>query len=110
MKQYVIDELRPVDYQKLKDHLASNFTSADIGGIYWIELEEALLSEVQTAHKMCRPFYFVVDLEPQIIACELLIRTHNRVCCECIAYANEVQRDWIIGFIDDLFEKLELKT
>lgn len=110
MKQYVIDELRPADYQKLKQHLHANFLRSDIDGVYWTQLEEALLSDVQASHAACKPFYFVIAIEAQMMSCELLVRTHNRISCNCIAYADESQRNWIIRLADGLLENLDIKV
>ncbi len=108
MKQYVIDELRPEDYEKLKAHLDENFGPSRVSGIYWIPLDQKNLSEIQIKHKECQPFYFAVDLEPNRIACELLVRTRSRVRCECIRYATQTQLNWFIYYIDAIFEKLSI--
>ena len=41
---------------------------------------------------------------------ELLVRTKNRVRCDCIAYADEKQFVWLIQYIDAVFEKLDIMT
>jgi hypothetical protein len=38
MKQYVIDELRPEDHNKIKKYLDETYGSAEIGGIYWVPI------------------------------------------------------------------------
>lgn len=110
MKQYVIDELRPDDFKKLKTYLDQNFHSNDIDGIYWIPLEQENLTHTQAEHTECQPFFFAVELKSDMLACELLIRTKNRVRCDCIGYATEKQLGWLIGLVDDLFDKLEIIT
>ena len=110
MKQYVIDELRPADFKKLKTYLDEYFSSSGINGIYWIPLWQENLNAVQTKHVECQPFYFAVELKHDIMACELLIRTKNRVRCDCIGYATQKQLDWLIRFLDGMFEKLEIIT
>ena len=110
MKQYVIDELRPDDYKKLKAYLDENLNSSDIDGIYWIPLDQENLTDIQTEHTECQPFYFAVELMPDIMACELLIRTKSRVRCDCISYATEKQLSWLIRFVDGIIEKLEIIT
>jgi hypothetical protein len=108
MKQYVIDELRADDFNKIKEYLDEHFKDAAFDGIYWIPIEEELLEKVQREHIDCRPFYFAVELVPESISCELLVRTKNRMRCNCIQYASETQRNWVISFIDSIFERLEL--
>jgi hypothetical protein len=110
MRQYLIDELRSEDFQKLKAYLDENFGASSVEGIYWIPLRSEILNEVQLAHTQCQPYCFAVELGPERLACELLVRTTTRVRCDCIQYATEVQRNWIIQSIDAIFEKLNLKT
>jgi hypothetical protein len=110
MKQFVIDELRPADYRRLKTHLDTHYGSGGVDGIYWIPLEAELLSAVQAEHKQCQPFYFAIDLEAGRIAVELLVRTKSRMRCACMAYATENQCIWLIRLFDDLFKQLEVKS
>ena len=106
MKQYVIDELRPEDYTKLKSHLSEHFEPSDIDGIYWVTLDRNILSKVQKDHAECEPFYFAIELDHSKVACELLVRTKNKIRCSCISYADENQRNWLIGKVDAMFEQL----
>jgi len=108
MKQYVIDEIRAQDYKQIKTFLDKEYGNSELGGIYWIPVDETLLTSVQTSHKSCQPFYVALDLEPDRLCCELLIRTKQRVRCACMGYANQEQRNWIISGIDRVFEKLEI--
>lgn len=108
MKQYCIDELRPNDYEKIEGYLEERFGSSEIEGVYWVPLDPDLLDQVQGSHVDCQPFYFAVVLEPTVIAFEFLIRTRNRIRCDCIHYANEEQRDSIIRFGDSIFETLKI--
>ena len=110
MKQYAIDEIRAADYEKIKVYLDTEVGPAEMGGIYWIPVPEEMLNEVQMAHKSCRPFFFALDLEPERLSCELLIRTRCRIRCDCISYATESQRNWLINVVDAVFEKLEIYT
>jgi hypothetical protein len=69
-----------------------------------------LLTEAQLAHGECRPHYLTVELEPERMCCELLVRTRNRVKCSCMGYATDQQRNWFIGMIDAVLEKLSIQT
>lgn len=110
MKQYRIDELRPADYEKIKAYLGEHFGSSSMEGVYWIPLNPDLLDQVQAAHVDCQPFHFAVVLDTKAISFEFLIRTLNRVRCDCIHYANGTQRDSIIQFADSIFERLKILT
>lgn len=109
MKQYVIDGLRLGDYQKLKEYLDRHTEVAGIGGIYWLELEESLLTPEQAAHADCRPHVFALMLEETYLACELLVRIKKNIRCDCMAYATKAQRDWLIDQTEAILEKLGIR-
>ena len=109
MKQYVIDELRPSDYEKIKPYLNDKFDSGTMDGIYWIPIDSDMLTEAQAEHTECQPIYFALDLEPDRLICELLLRTKKRVRCSCMGYATEDQRNWLIRFADTIFKVLNIK-
>ena len=106
MKQYVVDELRPEDYEVLKKYLDEAFGPAEMDGIYWIPVADEILADIQRQHGQCRPHFLAVDLDQSRIACELLVRTKTRMRCDCIQYATEKQRNWLIELIDTIFDRL----
>lgn len=108
MKQYVIDELRLEDHDKLKGYLDDHFAVPEFEGLYRLPIEDQMLADVQKAHTECQPFYFALELLPDRLACELLIRTNNRIRCDCIQTATEAQRNWLIQTIDALLERLDI--
>ena len=110
MKQYVIDEIRLQDYAKIKAYLDDTFGESGIDGLYWLPVDETLLSATQKAHSTCAPFFMALELGEDRLAGELLIRTRKRVRCDCIHYADERQRSWLIRTMDAFFEKLEIIT
>lgn len=110
MKQYLIDELRPEDYEKVKAHLDDTLGSSGTDGLYWYPIDESMLTGVQAEHVACKPFYFSLELEPAHLSCELLVRTLNRMRCDCIGYATDTQRNWLIHKIDGMFEDLGIIT
>jgi hypothetical protein len=110
MKQYVIDELRTADHHKIRKYLDDTYGTAEMGGIYWVPVATEMLTDIQIEHVDCQPFHFAIDLEEDRFALELLVRTKNRVRCECIAYASKDQRNWIMGIVDSIFEKLDIAT
>ena len=110
MKQYVIDELRIEDYNKIKDYMDAHYPEAAIPGIYRIRLEEKNFSPVQASHSECQPFFFSIELEPDRISCEFLVRSGQKMRCNCVANATAGQRHWLMDTVDAIFERLELKT
>jgi len=110
MKQYVIDELRPWEYEKIKAYLDERFLQSEVDGIYWVPLDPDCLDAVQRAHRDCRPHCFALELEPTRLSCELLVRTKERIRCDCIGYASERQRNWLIRLADGIFDELGIIT
>jgi hypothetical protein len=110
MKQYVIDEIRPLDHQKVKQYLDATYGPAEMGGIYWVPIAAEVLTDIQLAHNDCQPFYFAIDLAEERFALELLVRTKKRIRCACIGYASRDQRIWIIEVVDAIFERLDITT
>ena len=108
MKQYVIDELRPQDREKIKRYLDDHFGPVELGTLYWIPLEPSLYSEAQASHSDCHPLYFAIQLRATSIVAELLARTKNRARCDCICYANDDQFQWLVQYVDSILERLEI--
>ena len=110
MKQYVVDELRPEDYEVLKKYLDEEFGPAEMDGIYWIPVAAEFLADIQRQHEQCQPHFLALDLDRSRIACELLVRTKTRMRCDCIQYATEKQRNWVIELVDNIFDSLGVKS
>jgi hypothetical protein len=110
MKQYVIDELRPDDHYKIRKYLDETYGPAEMGNIYWVPLDAKVLTEIQSEHSDCQPFYFAIALEKDRLAIEMLVRTKNRIRCACIGYASNDQRMWIMDVVDAVFEALDIAT
>ncbi len=110
MKQYVVDQLRPNDYENLRNYLDENHGPVQMGGIYWIPIDKDVLNETQAGHAECQPYYFALELNLDSLSAELLIRTLSKVKCQCMAYADSIQRNSILGFVDNLLDKLEIST
>jgi hypothetical protein len=109
MKQYVIDGLRPQDHDRLKAYLDEHVQAAGIVGIYWLPLDESVLTSLQANHRDCGPHVFALKLEQNFLACELLVRTRKHIRCDCMAYATERQRNWLIDQADAVLEKLGIR-
>ena len=110
MKQYVIDEIRLQDYEKIKTYLDTTFGDSGVEGLYWLPVDETILAEEQKTHRACAPFFMALELGEDRLAGELLIRTRSRIRCDCIRYADEGQRNWLIETVDAIFDKLEIIT
>jgi hypothetical protein len=110
MKQYVVDQLRYGDFEKLKAYLDQTYGEAAMGEIYWVPVDPGLLTPVQREHAECQPHLVALELQPAALALELLVRTRNRIRCECIAYATEKQRGWMMNLVDTILKQLEISV
>lgn len=110
MKQYLVDELRVVDYTRLKAYLDGRYAVPSCASLYWVPIELKLYSPIQKAHSECQPFYFALELRPERLACELLVRSQQRIRCQCIQYATENQRNWLIQKVDGILEQLGISV
>jgi hypothetical protein len=106
MKQYVIDQLREDDYEKVRRLLELKADKTAIEGMYWVNLPERLYTSVQREHVQCQPHYFAVNLDCRRVSFELLVRSRQIIRCNCICYATPEQRDFILHYADDLFDQL----
>ncbi|MCF6249066.1 MAG: hypothetical protein L3J69_17160 [Desulfobacula sp.] len=110
MKQYVIDGLRLEDYKKLKAYLDEHLESSVLGGLYWLELDETILTDIQKSHSNCHPHVFALMLEETYLSCELLVRIKKNIKCDCMAYATKKQRDWLIDQAEAILEVLDIRV
>ena len=106
MKQSVVDQLNHDDFQKPRSYLKENYGKPEFESIFWLPIEKSSLNEVQQTHLDCQPFFVAVDLQENQLVCELLVRTKNKMRCECMGYATEQQRNGIIELIDSILDKL----
>ncbi len=110
MKQYVVDQLRYHDYEKLKGFLEQYYGKPAMGAIYWIALDQEVLSPIQREHRKCQPHVAAVELEETRLSLELLVRTPHQIRCNCIAYATPEQRDWLIRRVDEILDQLDISV
>ncbi len=105
MKQYVIDELRLDDYGIIKQYFDEYSKPGSIEGVYWLTIPDGILTETQSSHTDCQPYYFALELDEQSLSCGLLVRTASSIRCHCINYATLDQRNWLIDTIDSILEQ-----
>jgi hypothetical protein len=110
MKQYVVDQLRYPDFEKLKGYLDQAYGPAAMGSVYWVPVDPDLLSPIQREHSVCGPHAAAIELEETRLSMELLVRARNRVRCACVAYATAEQRQWLIRRVDDILEQLGISV
>ncbi len=110
MRQYLLDEISRGDIPRIRDYLNGHALAAGLEDIWWVDLNEDLLSSEQFEHQDCRPFRFAVELGQNFVRFEFLIRSRQTMRCACIGYATRQQRDFILAFADRLVDDLAVRT
>ncbi len=110
MRQFVIDELSPLERDNLDSYLKRTLKPGPMQGIFWLMLPEDLLAEAQRGHESCGPFYLGVELEEKHLCFELLVRSHSNLHCTCITYATNGQRQFVLDFIDRMLAEELIKA
>ena len=110
MRSYLIDEISPTQMETINAYLNENALSSELSEIFWVQLPEALLSEIQLGHPDCHPFVFAIELGRDWIKAECLVRSLKNMKCEAQAYCDSKQRDFILAFIHRMIRDLGIQT
>ena len=111
MRSYLIDELHPEAVQKVTEHLDQEGLKGSLDGIYWLQIPQELLTPVQAEHHSeCGPYVFSLEVGTTWIKLELLVRTRGTFRCHCSQYALPEQRDFVMGYMDRLFDSHDIQT
>ena len=110
MRQYMVDELRRQEVERIRAYLEKHCDLGGIDNIYWLNIPDDLLSPVQYEHRECRPFSAAVELGKNWVKFEMLIRSRVRIRCKCIHYASGDQQALILRFADKLLRECEVSA
>lgn len=106
MRQYVIDDLSPMERDNIDSYLKRNLLRGPMIGLYWIVLPPEMLSETQRAHvEKCGPYYCGVEVEKYAVRFEMLVRSHANLHCDCIAHATPAQRQFVLDLADRMLDE-----
>ncbi len=108
MRQYMVDELRRMELERIRGYLDRHCEASDLGGLYWLHIPDECLSPTQIAHKDCMPFWTAVEMGGSWVKFEMLVRSRKKIRCNCVAFATEDQRDFILKFADKLLAGTEI--
>lgn len=110
MRQFVIDELSPMEHDNIDSYLKRSVKQGPMIGLYWLELPADLLSEAQQGHEDHGPFYVAIDLAGSVVKFEMLVRSQTNLHCSCIAHTSSVQRQFVLDFIDRMLEEEMIRS
>lgn len=110
MRAYLLDEIPTVSLEKIKGFLEENALHSRIDGIYWVQIPDDVLTKEQCSHQACRPHVFAVELGPDWVRLEFLIRSLHTMQCTCLGYCTEPQRHFVMHFADNMLKALDIQT
>ncbi len=107
MRQFVIDELSPMEKDNIDSWLKRNLTPGPLAGLYWLILKEEQLDTAQQGEEHCEhgPYYMAIEVNRKEVRCELLVRSQTNLHCSCIAQATPKQRQIMLDVIDKMLEE-----
>ena len=110
MRSYLIDEISPSDMKKINDFLSQHAIRSELDKIFWAQLHEDLLNDIQFQHLDCRPHVFAIELGTDWIKLEFFIRNLKNMQCKCSDYCTSQQRNFIINFANKIIKDLDIRT
>lgn len=105
MRQLLIDELSKHERDNIDNYLKRTLSPGPLDGIFWLSMPDDLVGPAQQGHTACGPYYFAVELEEEALRFELLVRSQTNLHCDCIAFATQAQRDFVLNFADTLLSE-----
>jgi len=108
MRQYVIDELRKYEVDRIRQYLEKNCEPGGIDRFYWLRMPDDMLTQVQYEHKDCAPFCSGIEVTEDSVIFEMLVRSRKNIRCSCVAFATDHQRQFILNFVDRLLKDTEI--
>lgn len=109
MRVYVIDELFEEQVKKIEKALQAKGWTGGLEGVYYLPLPEGLLDAEQKEHlPTCGPFFLALEVRPETLRLELLVRAAGIIRCSCIRYATPTQRNHMIDLLDAFIRELDI--
>ena len=110
MRSFVLDEISDSDITKIREYLSENTLSSSLENVFWINIPEDILSDLQNKHIDCQPHVFAVELGNDWVKFEFLIRSSKGMSCTCQAFATEKQVNFIHKTVDSIIDDLNITT
>ncbi len=110
MRTYTIDQLEEGDIAAINSRLLDLELQAGLEGVYWLPVPKDMLTPLQTEHfEQCGPYCLALEVGPNAVHMELLVRGMGRISCGCLSFAAPSLRDHMIAYLEDLLRDLGIK-
>jgi hypothetical protein len=109
MRQLLMDEIPVKQMEEVNAYLKEKAEPSGLDKIFWLEVPRDILAPVQWEHQECGPHYLAIEVGKDFLKFELLVRSRNRLRCDCVQYATPAQETFLIKFVHTLIESLALQ-
>ena len=107
MRTYSIDQLDEKDIASITGRLTAMDLQAGLDGVFWLPIPPEMLSPVQREHESrCGPYCMALEVEPESVHLELLVRGMGRIRCECVSFAAPELRNHMILYLESMLTEL----
>jgi hypothetical protein len=110
MRQFLVDEIARRQQEDIEAYLKEKALPSGLEKIYWLEIPPDLLSPIQWEHHDCGPHYLAIEVGKDFLKFEYLVRSRNRLRCDCVQYVTSVQEAFLLNFAHTLIRELDLKA
>ncbi len=109
MREYLVSDLTEAQTSQIENELKKRGWAASLEHMFWLPLPECALSSVQKSHcPKCAPYVAAVEVEPNCLRAELLVRSQSSLHCECIAYAEPDQVAYTMNELHSILQGLNI--
>ena len=109
MRTYTIDQLEEADIAAINARLLDMELQAGLEGVYWLPVPREMLTPVQEEHVgSCGPYCLALEVGPNAVHLELLVRGIGRIRCECLSFASQELRNHMIEYLEGMLNDLKI--
>lgn len=110
MRQFMFDEIRREDMEKMTQWLEERAENSPMTGLYWMTIPDDLLDPGQLGERDDQPFCFAIELGDDWAKFELLVRSRTNLRSPHTRYATPRQMQYIIDMADQIVQELQILT
>ena len=98
------------EHKRQRDNSHTTYIESAMEKLFWIEMPLDCLTGLQSEHSECKPHRFAIETGDTWIRAELFVRTSKKFRCDCNRYCDKNQKEFIMNYIDNMIDKLGIRT
>ncbi|CCO24552.1 hypothetical protein [Maridesulfovibrio hydrothermalis] len=109
MRNYLLEDIYEEDLVKITDALKELGFAGPIEDIFYLPIPEHLLDDIQKEHfDECGSYFMALEVLENGLKIELLVRAKGRIRCDCVRYATNAQRNYMLDYMDKFIADLKI--